>query len=114
MALCSDGTVVGWGRNSQGQLGDGSSTQCSLPVTVNSDTGLDPRYVPIRSIAAGALHSIALCDGGTVVAWGDNRHGQLGDGTTTDRTVPVLVNTPPSAKVHWPAGRSTISRLAPP
>lgn len=45
----------------------------------------------VRSIAGGAQHSLALRADGTVQSWGDNRYGQLGDGTTTTRTTPTTV-----------------------
>ena len=45
----------------------------------------------VVEVSAGAEHSLALMPDGTVRAWGGNRFGQLGDGTTTDRWVPVQV-----------------------
>jgi len=48
--------------------------------------------MPATAIAAGALHSLALRSDGTVWAWGRNRSGELGDGTTTDRLTPVQVS----------------------
>ena len=42
-------------------------------------------------IVTGTLHTIALRSDGTVWTWGNNRHGQLGDGTTIDRYTPVQV-----------------------
>ena len=44
------------------------------------------------SITSGRYHSVALSDFGTVWAWGKNGYGELGDGTTTNRTTPVLVS----------------------
>jgi alpha-tubulin suppressor-like RCC1 family protein len=45
----------------------------------------------VVGVAAGDAHSLALLDDGTVRAWGDNRLGQLGDGTTVNRHAPVVV-----------------------
>jgi alpha-tubulin suppressor-like RCC1 family protein len=45
----------------------------------------------VIAVAAGAYHNLALVDGGTVYAWGNNEFGQLGDGTTTYRAAPVAV-----------------------
>src|SRR5262245_4124178 len=43
-------------------------------------------------LAAGNLQTCAILDDGTVDCWGDNRFGQLGDGTTTPRLTPVPVS----------------------
>ncbi|WP_295392505.1 CARDB domain-containing protein [uncultured Thiodictyon sp.] len=47
----------------------------------------------MRRLAGGAGHNLAIEPGGSLWAWGYNRYGQLGDGTTTDRLTPVLVLT---------------------
>ena len=44
-------------------------------------------------MATGGSHSLALCDDGTVAAWGFNAYGQLGDGTTVNRNAPVAATT---------------------
>ncbi|MFB6613238.1 hypothetical protein ACFCV9_03270 [Streptomyces sp. NPDC056367] len=84
LALRTDGTVVAWGSNAAGQLGDGTNTQSSVPVSVS---GLNR----VTSIAAGLIHSLAARTDGTARGWGDNDDGQLGDGTTTNRNTPVEV-----------------------
>ena len=90
LALCTDGTVVAWGENNSGQLGDNSTTDRLLPVAVvTAGTPLAGRTVV--AIAAGAYHSLALCSDGTLVAWGQNNAGQLGDNSTTQRNLPVAV-----------------------
>ena len=94
LALCSDGTLVAWGFNSNGQLGDGTTTQHNAPVAVNTNSGVSALYgKTVVAIAAGQFHSLALCSDGTLVAWGGNISGQLGDNTTIQRNVPVLVST---------------------
>lgn len=85
LALKSDGTVWAWGANSQGQLGDGTTTDRGAPVQV-------PGLTNVVWIAAGYQHSLAARTDGTVWAWGWNQYGQLGDGTTIGRSTPVLVN----------------------
>lgn len=85
LALTSAGGVMAWGHNSSGQLGDGSTTSRSTPVPVS---GLGSGVI---GIAAGGDHSLALKSDGTVVAWGKNDNGELGDGGTTERHGPVLV-----------------------
>ncbi len=94
LALCSDGTLAAWGRNPYGQLGDNSLTDRLTPVAVNMASGVSALYGKrVVAIVAGEDHSLALCSDGTLAAWGANDYGQLGDNTTTDRRVPVAVNT---------------------
>jgi len=85
MALPTDQTVWTWGRNTNGQLGSGTTTLSTVPGQV---AGLGP----IQAISAGQSHTLALAVDGTVWAWGFNGSGQLGDGTTTQRLSPVLVS----------------------
>lgn len=81
----SGGGVQCWGGNEFGQLGDGTASDQTLPVAV---VGLDSG---VLSVALGAAHTCALSAGGAVSCWGRNESGQLGDGTTTDRSGPVAV-----------------------
>jgi alpha-tubulin suppressor-like RCC1 family protein len=76
LALLQDGTVMAWGNNGAGGLGDGTIVQRDAPVSVNGLSG-------VKAIAAGEGHSLALMNDGTVMAWGRNDVGQLGLGTTT-------------------------------
>jgi alpha-tubulin suppressor-like RCC1 family protein len=85
LALLANGTVVAWGQNSYGQLGDGSFASSPVPVAVRDLNG-------VVAISAGNLFSEALLSNGTVEAWGFNKFGQLGDGNTApknDLPVPV-------------------------
>jgi alpha-tubulin suppressor-like RCC1 family protein len=93
LALCSDGTVAAWGRNTEGQLGDNSTANRSVPVAVKASAGLSALAgKTVVAVAAGKSHSLAFCSDGTMAAWGYNDKGQLGDNTTTNRQVPVAVN----------------------
>lgn len=86
LALKSDGTVWAWGRNWEGQLGNGTTThKRNDPAQVK---GLEA----ITAIEAGGVHSLAIKKDGIVWAWGDNYFGELGNGTTEDSAVPVQVN----------------------
>lgn len=85
LAVKNDGTVWTWGWNTAGQLGDGSTDNSSIPVTVS---GLSN----VKEVAAGSFHSLALQADGTVWSWGWNGMGQLGDGTIDDSWTPVEVS----------------------
>jgi alpha-tubulin suppressor-like RCC1 family protein len=90
IALCPDGTVAAWGYNHRGQLGTGGTTDSPLPVQIAGSGALSGRVV--SAVSASGSHSLAICSDGTLAAWGLNSSGQLGDGTTTDRLVPVIVD----------------------
>ncbi|MFB6306558.1 MAG: PKD domain-containing protein, partial [Flavobacteriales bacterium] len=92
VALRCDGTVLTWGENGQGQLGDNNSPNDSnTPVQVVSSTGTDS-LTDIIAVDAGREFTLALKNDGTVWAWGDGDNGQLGDGAATDSDVPVQVS----------------------
>ncbi|HEY9225610.1 MAG TPA: hypothetical protein VIP11_03110, partial [Gemmatimonadaceae bacterium] len=81
-----NGHALCWGENTNGQLGDGSTTDRRVPVAAVGD-------LTFRSIAAGARHACGLTSRGEAYCWGDNRGGQLGDGTRVNREVPTALNT---------------------
>ncbi len=88
-AMLADGTVLAWGENSSGQLGDGTKADKDVPTPV-------PGLSNVRALAIGGSsshggHILALLGDGTVRALGSNSHGELGDGTTTERHSPVRV-----------------------
>ena len=82
LALLANGTVLAWGRNNAGQLGDGTSVNRNTPTPVAGLTN-------VIAIAAGTEHSLALRSDGSVWAWGSNVNGKLGDGTTVNRLTPT-------------------------
>lgn len=89
--LKKDGTVWAWGKNPHGQLGDGTNIERTRPVQVK---GLKD----IVWIDAGGdgndgfpSHTAAVKKDGTVWCWGSNKYGELGNGTTKSRNVPVKV-----------------------
>jgi alpha-tubulin suppressor-like RCC1 family protein len=79
-AIKNDGSLWAWGRNAEGEIGDGTNTQRDYPVQIM--TG-------VSAVSGGYIHAIALKTNGTVWGWGYNNYGQVGDGTTTNRTSPV-------------------------
>lgn len=91
MALRTDGSVWTWGTNTYGQMGidalsSGPTRINALPMPSNGASG-------VRQIAAGAYNSAVLYSDGSVWSWGSNHYGQVGDGSTTNRTAPVRLNT---------------------
>jgi alpha-tubulin suppressor-like RCC1 family protein len=80
IALKSDGTVLAWGNNEFGQLGDGTRNNSAMPVQVKG-VGGSGVLGGVTAVVAGRDHNLALLSDGTVVAWGFGEYGQLGDGT---------------------------------
>nr|XP_060475623.1 E3 ubiquitin-protein ligase HERC2 [Panthera onca] len=86
LALTKSGVVWTWGKGDYFRLGHGSDVHVRKPQVVE---GL--RGKKIVHVAVGALHCLAVTDAGQVYAWGDNDHGQQGNGTTTVNRKPTLV-----------------------
>jgi serine/threonine protein kinase/alpha-tubulin suppressor-like RCC1 family protein len=83
----SENALLCWGDNAAGQLGIGSAAgHHPFPQPVR---GLPS---PPSALAAGAVHTCALLAGGVAYCWGQNLHGQLGDGTTENSPIPVQVS----------------------
>ena len=90
LALKSDGTVVAWGANANGQLGNGNTSASTVPVPVVGSGG-SGTLTGVVAISAGGNHSVALKSDGTVWAWGSNFYGGLGSGNYDDSLTPVPV-----------------------
>ncbi|PKN45490.1 MAG: hypothetical protein CVU59_08895, partial [Deltaproteobacteria bacterium HGW-Deltaproteobacteria-17] len=84
-AVLTDDTLWCWGDNALGQLGIGSNTSSSVPVQV---TGLPE---PVIQLMARGYHTCAVLADESLWCWGYNNNGQLGDGTTVSRNLPVPV-----------------------
>ncbi len=82
--LTPGGEAFCWGSNSQGQLGDGTTTERDRPTAVKASQ----RFV---DISVGAGHTCALAADGSAFCWGGNKYGQLGDGSRSNRSRPVSV-----------------------
>jgi alpha-tubulin suppressor-like RCC1 family protein len=85
-AVTKQGGVKCWGSNFLGQMGTGNSGSQSVPVDV---IGLSGQAV---GVAVGGGHSCALMRSGMVMCWGANFCGEIGDGTLTNRKIPVMVS----------------------
>jgi alpha-tubulin suppressor-like RCC1 family protein len=83
-AVEADGTVLCWGYNGYGQLGDGTTTSHTAPVAAAGVTSA-------VEVAVGDYSTCALRSDGTVLCWGSNSNGQLGNNTLVSSSVPVAV-----------------------
>ena len=97
----SDGSVWCWGRNNDGQLGNGSTTDSSTPVKVKG-VGGSGFLTGATAVSAGGLHTCALV-GTNVYCWGDDYDGQLGD----DITLPASSSAASTTPVEVKTGSST-------
>jgi gliding motility-associated-like protein len=75
-----------WGSNYNGELGNGTTSQCATPMPI----GVTSDWV---QVIAGGFHNIAQKSDGSLWAWGKNDHGQLGDGTVVKKMLPVQIGT---------------------
>ena len=91
-ALVSGG-VQCWGYNGNGQLGDGTRSTRKTPVPVKGLPG------PVTQISAGWDHTCAVTAANNAVCWGDNKFGEIGDGTRQDRLKAVAVTGLPAGGV---------------
>lgn len=89
LAIGSNGRLYAWGRNTDGQLGNGGNSRVSLPVAINLPDSVSP-----TAVAARATQSLASGADGRLFSWGANYQGDLGNGTTTSRNTPGAVNLP--------------------
>jgi alpha-tubulin suppressor-like RCC1 family protein len=89
-AKLGGGELRCWGRNESGQLGDGSKIDRLTPVPVRQLPG-GSALTGVQSLTLGSYHGCAKFSSSDVRCWGSNLFGQLGDGSTTDKTTPVPV-----------------------
>jgi alpha-tubulin suppressor-like RCC1 family protein len=85
-ALTSAGAVLCWGTNGSGELGTGSGIEQDTPTAVTSLAS------GVTAISAANGHACALTSTGSVLCWGDNANGDVGDGTQTGRPTPTQVS----------------------
>lgn len=90
-AVASDYKAYCWGGNTNGALGDGSTTTRAMPVAVAQ--GAMPTGVGVSRVSMIGAHTCLLLVNGTVYCMGSNTYGQQGNGTTTSSSTPVAVST---------------------
>jgi alpha-tubulin suppressor-like RCC1 family protein len=83
----TDGSLWCWGKNNAGAVGDGTWLDRSQPVPVTS-LGYD-----VARVSAGtcAKSTCAIKNDGSLWCWGANQYGQVGDGTTANRSTPIAI-----------------------
>jgi alpha-tubulin suppressor-like RCC1 family protein len=88
-AQAAPNVAVAWGQNGRGTLGNGGGSSRDIPVTVNNLSGV----TAIASSRGPDFYgqALALLENGTVWGWGRDDHGQVGDATSADKSVPVPV-----------------------
>jgi len=104
-ATRADGAMWCWGRNVEGQIGDGTA-QSGAHVPFNLGTGWS------NTIAAGVNHTCGIKVDGTVWCWGKNSNSQLGDNTTVDKLAPQQVGLDTDWAGLWVGNSTTCARKA--
>ena len=90
--VASDDKMYCWGLNNNGELGNNSSVNSSVPVAVNTDGVLAGKT--IRQMSAGFSSTCAVDSGYGIYCWGYNSNGQLGNNSTNNSRVPTYVYVP--------------------
>jgi alpha-tubulin suppressor-like RCC1 family protein len=100
-ALLENGTLMAWGENGNGilGLGTGGPEECKgevgiLPCSTIPRAVKLPVGAKVTGLAGGGEAAYALLSTGEVLAWGNNGHGQLGNGTTNSSSIPEKVDIP--------------------
>ncbi|MDG1538484.1 MAG: hypothetical protein P8Q40_00990, partial [Candidatus Poseidonia sp.] len=100
-AILDNGNVKCWGRNTAGELGDGSTADSNAPSTTVINLGTGRTAV---ALAGGNEHTCAILDNGDLKCWGKDDYGQLGDGGTNTNT-----NAPSSTAIDLGTGRTAVA-----
>ena len=99
-AVKTDGTVWCWGNGVSGRLGNNQTGNEASPVQVENNSVPGASYLPdVTEVASGGEFTCALKTDATVWCWGENGSGQLGDGTTSDKSYAVQVGIDPAGNL---------------
>ncbi len=102
IAILANGSVWAWGENDRGQLGNGTRVSSDVPLRVEVPAG-----VTFVKVSSGGYANYSIDRSGRLWAWGDNRSGQLGIGTST-----TVATTPVSVGIHLTQVSSTAQNVA--
>jgi hypothetical protein len=94
LCVTSDGLLYSFGRNSNGQLGNGRTDDNTTPAVVEALQGQK-----VIAVSCGAEHSVVATETGQVYAWGWGRYGNVGDGQKVDRLTPTLSAIPENRRI---------------
>lgn len=103
LAMKTDHTIWGWGNNTFGGLGVGSTTDRNFPTQIGTQNDW-------QSIQTGFLHTVAIKNNGTLWACGYNASGRLGDGTTVQKTTLIQIGTDTNWQEAYGGGDHTIAK----
>ena len=78
------GLIIFNPSNSYGQLRNGTTESSDKLIKIKED-------VKFEKISAGEISNLAIDNEGNLWSWGENNKGQLGNGTTTNNSIPALV-----------------------
>ena len=84
LAIDKEGKLWTWGRNGNGQLGDGTTNDSVIPIKIKED-------IKFKKISAGSQHCLAIDEDGNGYAWGSNSYGQCGNVTNFEIKIPTQI-----------------------
>jgi len=91
-AIASDNNAYCWGRGSSGRLGNGTSNDSNVPVAVTTSGALAGKTIK-QIVASLSGYMCAIASDNNAYCWGSGLNGQLGNGVSSNSTVPVAVTT---------------------
>ena len=104
-AILDNGSLMCWGKDDYGQVGDGGNIETSTTQPQFVDLGTGRTAV---EVAAGGYHTCAILDNGDLKCWGSHQHGQLGVGGTGNSSR-MYMTSPPATAVDLGAGRTAVA-----
>ena len=106
-AILDNGELKCWGENDNGQLGNGGNNQINSPSTTSVDLGTGRTAV---AVSAGNDHNCAILDNGELKCWGEDRHGELGNGGPAwTVSNPTDTNAPSSTSINLGTSRTAVA-----